>query len=135
MTKTSPVFKRRNPKPSLHTAPVLGCVESVHQTTKKGDVAIPPLATVFSKNGYHHRQIFREGLIAVYARSKPECAVHYEVIRIQENEGREAFGRMLEASESYPTENRWGTEGFTILEKEAALERARAWVVREGLVD
>ena len=102
---------------------------------KKGGQEYPPLSVIFSKSGYHHRQIFRAGLIAVYARSKPGGAVHWEVIKIRVNEAREIGGRDLEPSESYPNEREWGVRGFTMLDKEAALERARAWVVRGNLVD
>lgn len=73
-----------------------------------------PLETDFTRNGWHHRQIERQGLIALFRRTKDTSqAPHFEVIRIQEHATRVIAGQSIPAAEGYPSDASWGSEGFT----------------------
>jgi hypothetical protein len=68
-----------------------------------------PLETEFRKNGYHYKQITRNDKAAVYSQDD----TWYEVIKIKVHGEREFAGRIIEAGESYPSAERWGTLGWT----------------------
>lgn len=73
-----------------------------------------PLATTFTKSGWNHEQIFRDGNIAIYRRWKDAgLPPHFETIRIDSHNGYEIGGKWIEPAESYPSEKSWGLYGFT----------------------
>jgi hypothetical protein len=82
-----------------------------------------PLPKEFRHDGFTYRQIAREGDAAIYEQRWTGCAepsVCYEVIRIRRREGFQIGGRFVEAAELYPRSEAWGTDGFTLTDKDAA---------------
>jgi hypothetical protein len=87
-----------------------------------------PLAKEFCHDGFTLRQIVREGDIAIYEQTWNGCAnpsVAYEVVRIRCRDAREIKGKLLEASEVYPRSEAWGTDGFTLTDRDAAFAKLR----------
>ena len=86
------------------------------------------LPTTFTSNGFDHQQLDRIGDIAIYARSREGGGQeHFEIIRIKSHNGFK-IGTMTERSEPaemYPTAEQWGTNGWTVNDKEKALEKFR----------
>lgn len=81
----------------------------------------------FDKNNFHHRQIHRDGQFAIYERywipSEGEHK-HWEVIKILKQNARTfPNGTHYPEQEAYPSDNTWGTYGFTCTSKEAAYKR------------
>src|SRR5262249_16974403 len=82
----------------------------------------------FSHDGFQYRQIACEGGAAMYEQRCNDCAelgVCYEVIRIRRREGFRIGGRFVEPPESYPKAESWGTDGFTMTDKDAAFAKFR----------
>jgi hypothetical protein len=87
-----------------------------------------PLPLQFRRDGFQYRQIAREGDAAIYEQTWNGCPnprVCYEVIRIRRRERFEIAGRFVEAAEAYPNSEAWGTDGFTVTDKEAAFRKLR----------
>jgi hypothetical protein len=87
-----------------------------------------PLPKEFRHDGFTYRQIAREGDAAIYEQRWTGCAepsVCYEVIRIRRREGFQIGGRFVEAAELYPRSEAWGTDGFTLTDKDAAFVKLR----------
>lgn len=84
-----------------------------------------PLSTDLRVGGFDLHQLYRHGNVAVYAQSKGGRVISYEVIRIQQEKAREMFGKPYPEREVYPGSEMWGKEGWTVVDKEDALERAR----------
>jgi hypothetical protein len=71
----------------------------------------------FIASGFRHKQVCREGNLAIYVRSKvgsTDC--HFETIRIKSHNGFKIPGteKMSDPSEYYPGPNSWGKDGFTL---------------------
>lgn len=90
-----------------------------------------PLETHFTRKQrgftWSYQRIARKGLLAIYHRKSGRHNQDFEVIRIQENKAgqRPDFnnpGKFIEveASESYPNDNAWGTHGWTYTDENAA---------------
>jgi hypothetical protein len=93
---------------------------------KKGDYK--PIAKEFCHDGFTFRQIVREGDVAIYQQTWNGCAnpsVAYEVVRIRRRKAREIDGKIIEAAEVYPPLEAWGTDGFTLTDKDAAFAKLR----------
>lgn len=91
-----------------------------------------PLDTTFTKKGWTHEQVLREGLIALYRRWKDDPATaHWEVIRIQENAEREIAGVLIPEKEAYPGDGLWGQEAWTFTRLEPAEKRFQELVAKE----
>ncbi len=75
--------------------------------------------------GFNLRQITREGHLAVYEQSHPKCPtrLRYEVIVIRRRGAFEINGRRVEAAEFYPRSEDWGSFGWTLTTRDAALEK------------
>jgi hypothetical protein len=85
-----------------------------------------PLPKEFRHDGFTYRQITRDA--AIYEQRWTGCAepsVCYEVIRIRRREGFQIGGRFVEAAELYPRSEAWGTDGFTLTERDAAFAKLR----------
>jgi hypothetical protein len=70
----------------------------------------------FSRKGFRYVQMWREGSLAIYRRyvfSNFRKIEHYEVIVIRVQPAWEAFGRIFEEREVYPSAESWGRLGFT----------------------
>jgi hypothetical protein len=87
-----------------------------------------PLPKQFRRDGFTFRQIAREGDAAVYEQSWngcPDPSVCYEVIRIRRRDGFQIGRRFIEPAEVYPNSEAWGTDGFTVTDKETAFAKLR----------
>ena len=90
----------------------------------------------FRRGGFQYRQIAREGDTAIYEQRWTGCAepsVCYEVIRIRRREGFEIDGRFVEPADVYPNSEAWGTDGWTMRDKDVAFRKLREVVVERGI--
>jgi len=83
-----------------------------------------PLETEFVRSGFRFRQIRREGDIAIFHKlalqGLPQSAPHistfdagFETVAIGRHDDYEMAGVKIEAAESYPGNEQWGTKGWT----------------------
>ena len=87
-----------------------------------------PLPKEFRHDGYSYRQIAREGNAAVYEQTwsgSSDPSIAYEVIHIRRREGFEIAGRFVAPAEVYPNSEAWGTDGFTLTDRDAAFAKHR----------
>jgi hypothetical protein len=86
-----------------------------------------PLPTQFRRGGFDYRQIYREDHFAIYRQTwkSNEHSAAFEVIRIRRREGREIAGKFIEPHEVYPNSEAWGTDSWTVLDKETAFRKLR----------
>lgn len=87
-----------------------------------------PLPKEFKQSGFTYRQIAREGDAAIFEQTWNGCnnsSVSYEVIRIRRREGFEIAGRHVEPAEIYPNSQAWGSNGWTVSDREAAFRKLR----------
>jgi hypothetical protein len=94
---------------------------------KKGH-SYKPLPTEFRRDGFSYRQIAREGDFAIYSQSWGGChdpSVCFEVVRIRRRDGFQIAGRYVGPAELYPASATWGTDGFTITDRDAAFAKLR----------
>jgi hypothetical protein len=83
------------------------------------------LAEKFTKRGFKHTLVKREGDVAIYKR----CAVeslkrfHYEVVIITRHDGISIEGNYIEPGELYPSGSQWGFMGWTCSTEEDAEKR------------
>ena len=92
------------------------------------DHSYKPLPTQFRRDEFDYRQIAREGNAAIYEQTWSGChnpSVCYEVIRIRRRDGFQIGGRFVEPAEIYPKSEAWGTDGFTLTDKDAAFAKLR----------
>jgi len=100
----------------------------------KKDQFYKPLATQFRHDGFDYRQIAREGDVAIYEqkwRGCPDPNVCFEVVRIRRRDGFQIGGSFVEPAEVYPRSEAWGTDGFTLTDKDAALNKFRQMLSAE----
>jgi len=74
-----------------------------------------PLPIPYSKNGFEHTQLFREGDIAIFHKVhlNPRFDAGFETVIISRHDGYEMAGVMIEPAECYPSPEMWGTRGWT----------------------
>jgi hypothetical protein len=87
-----------------------------------------PLPKEFRRDGFSYRQIAREGDAAIYVQTWTGCpdpAICFEVIRVKRRQGFEIDGRFVPAGETCPASKLWGTDGFTLTDKDAAFTKLR----------
>ncbi len=84
-----------------------------------------PLPQELSIGGFNLRQITREGDLAAYEQSHPKypTRLRYEVVVIRRRDAFEIKGRRVEAAEFYPRSEDWGSFGWTLTTRNAALEK------------
>ena len=93
--------------------------------TKKGRF-YRPLPTRFRHSGFDYRQIARKGDAAIYEQRWAGCAepsVCYEVIRIRRRDGFQISEKVIEPYEGYPNSDAWGTDGFTVTDRNKAWDK------------
>lgn len=73
----------------------------------------------FTRKGWTFRQVDRLGQVAVYERRKPGTR-HWEVVRLRRYPAFEKGGKEFPAGESYPGNERWGSDGWTFMSEAAA---------------
>ena len=80
------------------------------------------LPKIFKKSGMNYEQVFRDGNVAIYRQTKAgQSWEAFEVGKIRQNKARIVFGRVFEASESWPNSEEWGVRAWTC----ATLSRAK----------
>jgi hypothetical protein len=85
-----------------------------------------PLEARFRHDGFDYCQIAREGDVAIYEQRWPGSEnVCYEIVRIRRREGFEIGGNFVEPAEVYPKSEKWGVDGFTLADKDAAFAKLR----------
>jgi hypothetical protein len=94
-----------------------------------------PMPLTFVKNTFAYEQALRSGQIAIYKQrlnataDKPvRGCLAYEVIKIQQIPAGEMFGRPIEAHETGPSNESWGTLGWTYPDLEHAKAKFHALV-------
>lgn len=93
-----------------------------------------PLPTRFRRDGSDYRQIAREGDTAIYEQTWAGCrnpSVCFEVIRVRRREGFHIDGRLVEPAEIYPASEAWGSDGWTLKDRDAAFRKLREIVSRK----
>lgn len=84
----------------------------------------------FTRCGFQHTQLERQGVVALYKRQRvggSKSTVHYEVVRINEHKGYNAGSQYIAPAETYPGASLWGLQGWTyndIHESELKFKRA-----------
>lgn len=86
---------------------------------------IRKLPTTFRKHGYDFELVEREEKKAIYAQSYEGRILAFEVIkiRVRPPQTNVFLGREDPAREVYPTSEQWGRQGWTICEKDKAMEK------------
>jgi hypothetical protein len=82
-----------------------------------------PLPTKFTKNGFAHTQLRRQGRVAIYERRSltHDAAPHYEVIIVRHADAHQwPNGATSEEMECYPSSESWGVSAWTCLDAEKA---------------
>ncbi len=79
-----------------------------------------PLPITFISKGFVHEQLERDGNAAIYRRKKPGQPEHFEAIRIRSHNGYTIAGNHIPPAEVYPPSEKWGHDGFTLLDLESA---------------
>lgn len=96
-------------------------------------VSEKPLPAEFIQKGWTHKEVWRDEDIRIFERWKPSSpSHHFEVVRIRHNAERTIGGVKLEASESYPSEREWGTNGFSFQELPLAITKAKTLSSHSG---
>ena len=96
------------------------------------------LEAEFDRAGWHFKQLYREGGWAIYlktkfAAEKNRPLIHsWEVIRVQINPERAAFGKVLPEGERYPSSEEWGEYGWSCMSEERAYQCLRKMQERFG---
>jgi hypothetical protein len=87
-----------------------------------------PLPKEFRRDGFHFSQIGRERDVAIYAQvwdGCPDPAACFEVVRVKRRQGFQIGGRFVPPAEVYPASKLWGTDGFTLTNRDAAFAKLR----------
>jgi len=94
--------------------------------SKKG-LFYKPLPKEFWRDGCTYRQIAREDHGAIYEQTWKNLSrsVCFEVIRIRRRDGFHIGDRFVEPAEVCPNSEAWGSDGFTLTDKDAAFEKLR----------
>jgi hypothetical protein len=101
---------------------------STAEARSKKDRFYKPLPKEFRHDEFKYRQIARENNAAIYEQIWTGCpnpSVCYEVIRIRRRKAFQIDGRFVEPAEIYPKSEAWGTDGFTLTDKDAAFAKLR----------
>jgi hypothetical protein len=116
----------RNTPPSLAELSVPSSVEKTSAGAEGGSSKCPsykPLPKEFRRDGFNYRQIAREGDVALYEQTWLSCAEpsrSYEVILIRRRDGFQIGEKLIQPYEIYPNCDAWGTDGFTVTDRDKA---------------
>lgn len=75
-----------------------------------------PLEKEFTKNKFRLKQLVREGDVAIFHKVGLDPQPHdagFEVVVIGRHNGYEIAGNKIEPSECYPSNEQWGTKGWS----------------------
>jgi hypothetical protein len=78
----------------------------------------------FTRDGFTHELLERDGLVCLVKRSKP-AHWHYEVVKLSVQPAHEFMGKQFPEAERYPASEAWGTHGFTYHHTQLETARAR----------
>ena len=124
---TTPTLKSGEPQTrrSSLLSPARKTISAAEARTKKSHYK--PLPKEFRRGRFNYRQIYREGDFAIYQQTWKgnEHSAAFELIRIRRREGFQIGGRFVEAAEVYPASKLWGTDGFTLTDRDAAFAKLR----------
>lgn len=92
------------------------------------------IETEFKKLGFSFRQVFREGMWAIYEKTllEPLTPVGVELVKIQECRERQIQGVVIPEREAMPGNEMWGTNGFTLPTVDAAREKLRGILAKQA---
>jgi hypothetical protein len=82
------------------------------------------LAFPFTRDGFTHELLQRDGRVCLVRRSKP-AHWHYEVVLLQIEPDKTIRGVFHPEHERYPSSEAWGTHGFTYRSDELQQAAAR----------
>jgi hypothetical protein len=114
-------------EPGPNLTPDIKTIPTASRNVRKA-ASCKPLEAQFHLKGFNYRQIAREGDVAIYEQTWRGCAepsVCYEVVRVRRRDAYERFGQFYAATEFYPPSERWGADGFTLTDKDAAFAKLR----------
>lgn len=74
---------------------------------------IKVIAKNIESKGFLYKQELRNENYAIYSQWLNNDLIAYELIKIRKNNECERFGKIIGASESYPTDKEWGDRGWT----------------------
>lgn len=82
------------------------------------------ILTQYSKNGHDFTLYCRVGNLAIF-HGKRKCgnSETWEVIHIQSHQGREIAGKWAAAAEYPPSNEQWGSKGWSFTNPESARDR------------
>jgi hypothetical protein len=87
---------------------------------------LTPHPLEFAHDGFTFRQVAREGMVALYEKSRsPESVKRFELVELQVLPAQKLFGKEYPARESYPRSEQWGEHGWTYLDLASAQEAMR----------
>lgn len=81
------------------------------------------LKTLFTRKGFTHKELIREGDKAIYEQSKGKKIKMYEVVKIRRHDGYKLGEIYVEPSETYPSDSEWGTFGWTFNDLDLAKKK------------
>lgn len=89
----------------------------------------------FTKKGFKHQLIKREGKVAIYRRHGTESTktFHYEVVVINTHNGIHIEGNYIEPGELYPSSSQWGTFGWTFSKEQLKEAEEKFLLVKKQL--
>ena len=82
-----------------------------------------PLKEEFTRKGFTHLLVKREGDKAIYAQKKGKRIFAYEVVIIRRHDGYTLADTYIEPAETYPSDSEWGIFGYTFSDLTRAEEK------------
>lgn len=87
--------------------------------------------TNYTKNKHDFSLLARSEDIAMFRGLSQNGQSHtFEVIEIQSHDGREIGGKWCDAAEYPPSNEQWGSKGFTVTTLDRAVEKMREMLAR-----
>ena len=112
------------------------------ENESSNQIVYRPIEKVFTKKGFIHRQLFREGDFAIYWKYAEAGPVHpkafdagYETVIIHRHNGYELGGVKIEPAETYPSDSQWGDMAWTFGELIRAYRKWESLVASTVVVD
>lgn len=90
------------------------------------------LEPIIERGDFRYEQVWREGQWAIYRQTQPGSDwERFEVVHIRRRGARKFGNVTIEAGETYPTSEQWGTYAWTAI----TFHRAREIVREQGTSD
>ena len=103
-------------------------------------VSMKKIEKIFTKCGFRHEQVKRNGDIALFKRTQIGSGArpHFEVVRLSSHGGYEINGSYVKSAEIYPGPSLWGVRGWTYCDIESATSKynslLKKWAGKKILV-